>query len=146
MGTIRYIPWAADDLGITFTLKKGRISIFKKTLEAIRFPEYCHFLFNTNERTFVMQACGMDDDGAHRLIVDMSKRFRCEVNCTNLVRFVFQTCGWKEKNSYRILGTPCLEQRLIRFDLKSAKKTCEQRSRSCQCGSGKVVAVKFPAR
>lgn len=146
MGTIRYIPWAADDLGITFTLKKGRISIFKKTLEAIRFPEYCHFLFNTTERTFVIQACGMDDDGAHRLIVDTSKRFRCEVNCTNLVRFVFQTCGWETKNSYRILGTPRLEQQLIKFDLKLARKTGEERVPFHQIGKGKVVSGKFPVR
>ena len=52
MRKLRYIPWAADDLGITFSLDKGRIQIFKKTLETIQFPEYCHFLFNHSHSGF----------------------------------------------------------------------------------------------
>ena len=146
MRKLRYIPWAADDLGITFTLNKGRIQIFKKTLEKIQFPEYCHFLFNTVEKTIAIQACDMDDKGAHRLIVDTGKRFRCEVNCTNLVRFVYQTCGWDEKYSYRILGTPRLEERLINYDLKLARKVYKERTPFHRIGRGKVVAAKFPVR
>ena len=146
MSKLRYIPWAADDLGITFSLDKGRIQIFKKTLETIQFPEYCHFLFNTAEKTIAIQACNMDDKGAHRLIVDMGKRFRCEVNCTSLVRFVYQTCGWEEKYSYRIFGTPRLEEHLIKYDLKLARKACEERVPLHQIGKGEIVAAKFPVR
>lgn len=146
MSKLRYIPWAVDDLGITFTLRKGRIQIFKKTLEKIQFPEYCHFLFNTVEKTIAIQACDMDDKGAHRLIVDTGKRFRCEVNCTNLVRFVYQTCGWDEKYSYRILGTPRLEERLINYDLKLARKVYKERTPFHRIGRGKVVTAKFPVR
>ena len=146
MSKLRYIPWAVDDLGITFTMRKGRIQIFKKTLEKIQFPEYCHFLFNTVEKTIAIQACDMDDKGAHRLIVDTGKRFRCEVNCTNLVRFVYQTCGWDEKYSYRILGTPRLEEQLIKYDLKLARKVYKERTPFHRIGRGKVVAAKFPVR
>ena len=146
MSKLRYIPWAVDDLGITFTLRKGRIQIFKRTLEKIQFPEYCHFLFNTVEKTIAIQACDMDDKGAHRLIVDMGKRFRCEVNCTSLVRFVYQTCGWEEEYSYRILGTPRLEEQLIKHDLKLARKVCKERVPFHRIGRGKFVAAKFPVR
>ncbi len=146
MSKLRYIPWAVDDLGITFTMRKGRIQIFKKTLEKIQFPEYCHFLFNTVEKTIAIQACDMDDKGAHRLIVDTGKRFRCEVNCTNLVRFVYQTCGWDEKYSYRILGTPRLEEHLINYDLKLARKVYKERTPFHRIRRGKVVAAKFPVR
>lgn len=66
---------------------------------------------------------GMDDEGAHRLLVELEGKFRCDINCTSLVRFVYQTCGWNSKHSYRILGVPRLEQQLIKFDLKSAQKT-----------------------
>ena len=143
---IRYIPWETKDLGITFNMRKRRIAIFKKTLEAIHFPEYCHFLFNTTENTFAIQACRMDDEGAHRLAVDFEKKYRCEVNCTSLVRLVYQTCGWRDRNSYRIIGVPRPKQQLVKFDLKLAQTTSEEKLPIVQTGSGKIVSVKFPAR
>ncbi len=145
MNKISYLSWAAGDLGITFSMRKGRISIFRKTLDEIQFPEYYHFLFNTSEKTFAIQVCGMDDEGAHRLIVDLGKKFRCEVNCTSLVRFVYQTCGWDSNSSYRILGTPSPDQQLVKFDLKSAQKTDGMRLQFRRIGTGKIVPVKFPA-
>ena len=146
MNELRYLPWAGDDLGITFTLSKGRITIFKRTLEAIQFPEYYHFLFNTSENTFAIQACGMDDKGAHRLRVDFDKKFRCEVNCKSLVQFVYQTYGWEVNCSYRIIGVPRLEQQLISFDLKAAVKTSKQLLKPPFTGKKKVFSIKFPVR
>lgn len=146
MNSIRYIPWAGNDLGISFTMSKGRISIFKKTLEALHFPEHYHFLFNTSEKTFAIQVCGMNDEGAHRSIVNWGEKFRCEVYCIDLVRFVFQTCEWEDKYLYRVLGTPRTEQQLIMFDLKTALRVCDFPSQSRQIGSGKIVLGKFPVR
>lgn len=144
MTKIQYIPWISDDLGITFSLSKGRISIFKRTLEAIRFPEYYHFLYNASERTLAIQACAIDDKGAHRLSVDLEKKYRCEVNCKSLVRFVYQTCGWEDKNSYRIIGVPRLEEQLIKFDLKSARKTSKALLQPPRSVRGQIVSVRFP--
>ena len=146
MNNIRYMPWAADDLGITFTLSKGRITIFKRTLEMIQFPEYYHFLFNSFEQSFAIQPCEMDDKGAHRLSVNFEKKFRCEVNCKSLVRFVYQTCGWEEKNSYRIIGVPRLEQKLIRFDLKSAVKTSKKLLKPPYTGKARAISLRIPVR
>ena len=53
---------------------------------------------------------------------------------------------WEEKYSYRILGTPRLEEHLIKYDLKLARKACEERVPFHQVGRGKVVAAKFPVR
>ena len=103
-------------------------------------------VFNTSERTFAIQACSMDDEGAHRLIVNTKKKFRCEVNCTSLVRFVYQTCGWETENSYRILGLLRLDQQLIKFDLKSAQRTGGTRLQFRRTGTGRIVPVKFLVR
>ena len=146
MGIVRYISWEAEELGITFNLSQGRITIFKKTLEAIRFPEYYHFLFDPEEKRFAIQACSMDDEGAHRLSVDMNTKFRCEVKSMSLVRFVYQTCGWKGKRSYRIQGRAEPEKQLVRFDLKSGLQIYQGRLMPCEVGDGKLVPLKLSVR
>ena len=65
--------------------------------------------------------------------------------CSGLL-FADQTCGWEEKYSYRILGTPRLEEHLIKYDLKLARKACEERASFRKVGGGKVVAAKFPVK
>ena len=146
MGIVRYISWEAEELGITFNLSQGRITIFKKTLEVINFPEYYHFLFNPEDRMFAIQACSMDDNDAHRLSVDMNRKFRCEVKSMSLVRFVYQTCGWKEKRSYRIQGRVEPEKQLVRFDLKSGLQIYQGRLMSCQICEGKIIPLKLSVR
>lgn len=54
--------------------------------------------------------------------------------------------SWEEKYSYRIFGTPRLEEHLIKYDLKLARKACEERASFRKVGGGKVVAAKFPVR
>ncbi len=55
--------------GISFDLKNGRIFVYKTTAEAIGHPEYARFMFSPEDRVFGIQACGIDDEGAHRFRV-----------------------------------------------------------------------------
>lgn len=120
MERVIYVLWNPDDVGITFNLSQGRITILKRTLEVIQFPEYYRFMFSPEDKAFAIQGCKMDDQGAHRLSISTRRKFRCDVKSMDLVRFVYETCGWDKKKSYRIQGTAKLDQQLVEFELAEA--------------------------
>ena len=51
-----------------------------------------------------------------------------DIKSKDLVRFVFQTCGWKKKLTYRIAGVqPAPDSHLVYFDLRQAFEIHEGR-------------------
>lgn len=114
-----FTSWNYSTPGVSFKLSKGRITIFKTTLDTLGRPEYFQFMFSPEEKMFAIQACEMDDDGAHRM-PQITSRDYIEITSVALVRFVYRTCGWKEKYTYRIPGIAYQEQRLVSFDLLKA--------------------------
>ena len=114
-----FTAWDYKSPGISFSAMSGRITLFKTTLAALDYPEYYRFLFNPESQMFAMQICGIDDDGAHRL-PKADKEGRCEIKSIALVRFVYHICGWKKRNTYRIPGKVCQEERLVSFNLSEA--------------------------
>jgi len=114
-----FTSWNYTTPGVSFKLSRGRITIFKTTLDTLGRPEYFQFMFSPEDKMFAIQACEMGDDGAHRM-PEITSREYIDVNSKALVRFVYHTCGWKEKYTYRIPGIVHLEQRLISFDLLKA--------------------------
>ena len=55
MSKDEYIVWDFSMPGITFSEKYGRITVFKKTMEMIGYPEYYRFLFNQDASFFQNQ-------------------------------------------------------------------------------------------
>ena len=53
-----------------------------------------------------IEPCNIDDGGANRL-PDNLTRDHYDIKSKDLVRFVFQSCGWKKKLTYRVPGV-CL--------------------------------------
>lgn len=122
-----YVSWDLSTPGISFNVVTGRIRLFKTTLQAMGYPEHYRFLFNPEDRMFAVEACGIDDEGANRL-PDEFPRDHYEIKCMGLVRFVFQTCGWQKKLTYRIPGevySP--DSHLVYFDLQKAYEIHEGR-------------------
>ena len=110
--------------GISFDLKNGRIFVYKTTAEAIGTPEYARFMFSPEDRVFGIQACGIDDEGAHRFRVSGDQY---TVKIMALVRFIYETCGWDKKYTYRINGIAMPDHRMIVFDMTTALKVDEFR-------------------
>lgn len=114
-----YINWDLEQPGISFSAKYGRISILKKTLEILGYPEYYRFLFSPEDRLFAVQACKISDEGAHRLPVETIEE-NYEIKSMDLVQFIFDVCGWNKKVSYRAAGMEIAEENTIQFDLSTA--------------------------
>ena len=102
-----FVSWDYSTPGLSFKFRSGRITIFKTTLDILGRPEYFQFMFSPEDRMFAIQACEMGDDGAHRM-PEVTPRDYIEVNSKALVRFVYRTCGWNEKYTYRIPGVNML--------------------------------------
>lgn len=70
-------------LGMSFCEEEGRITVFRKTLEALEWPSHYRFLYNRKMKQIAVQACGAEEAGAHRVgKLDESKaselaRFGC---------------------------------------------------------------------
>jgi len=114
-----YFTWDNSALGISFMISAGRITIFKTTLAALGYPEYYRFMFNSADRRFAVQACSIDDEGAKHMpwVKDSD---HCDIKSMKLVRYIYRTCDWNTRLSYRIAGTAVPDQHLVAFDLTGA--------------------------
>lgn len=54
-------------LGMSFCEEEGRITVFRKTLEALEWPAHYRFLYNRKMKQIAVQACGAEEAGAHRV-------------------------------------------------------------------------------
>ena len=127
-----YINWDYSVPGISFNVVTGRITIFKSTLKAMDYPEYYRFLFSPEDCVFGIEPCAMDDGGAQRL-PDEITREHYDIKSIDLVRFVYETCGWKKKLTYRIAGEKYApDSRLVVFDLRKAFEIHEWRMREAK--------------
>ena len=122
-----YIAWDFSIPSVSFNLDSGRITIFKTTLKAIGYPEFFHFLFSPEDRVFGIEPCRIDDGGAYRLPENI-KYDHHDLKSKDLVRFVYQTCGWKKKLTYRIPGEQITtDSHTVYFDLRKALEVREGR-------------------
>ena len=121
-----YITWDFSMPGITFSQKYGRITMFKKTMDMIGFPEYYRFLFNLDAGFFAIQACRIGDEGAQR-ISDVSDGDAVEIKSMDLVRYIYRCARWSPKHSYRIAGKVYHDERIVKFTLSEAMEVHERR-------------------
>lgn len=68
------------------------------------------------QQMFAIQACGMDAEGANR-VPKKNQDDRYEIKSKNLVRLLYQSCGWDRTRSYRLPGVEYPQQRLVNYDL-----------------------------
>ena len=127
-----YIAWDYSIPGISFNIDSGRITIFKTTLVAMGYPEFFHFLFSPEDLAFGIEPCGIDDGGSTRL-PDLINHEHYDLKSKDLVRFVYQTCGWGKKLTYRIPGERYApDSRLVCFDLRRALEVHEGRVKEAE--------------
>lgn len=48
-------------LGMSFCEEEGRITVFRKTLEALEWPSHYRFLYNRKMKQIAVQACGAEE-------------------------------------------------------------------------------------
>ena len=74
------------------------------------------FIDNPTKQMFAIQACGMDAEGANR-VPKKNQDDRYEIKSKDLVRLIYQSCGWDRTRSYRLPGVEYPQQRLVNYDL-----------------------------
>ncbi|MBR0392582.1 MAG: hypothetical protein IJK38_09700 [Oscillospiraceae bacterium] len=124
-----YIAWDYSSPGISFNVVSGRITIFKQTLVAMGYPEYFRFLFDPEEQFFGIEPCSIDDYGANWLPEEMTRE-HYDLKSKDLVRFVYRSCGWQKKLTYRIAGT--VDGKRVYFDLRTAYEIHEGRMKEAE--------------
>ena len=122
----KYVLWDLKQPGISFSLTEGRITLFKTTMEILGNPEFYRFLFSPEDSLFAVQTCGIGDKGANPVRMDL-KYENYSVKSMDLVRFVYHSCRWKEKITYRVPGVAYPADRAVQFDLTTAYEIHEGR-------------------
>ena len=105
--------------GITISLPDQRIRLWADTLRELGDPEYCHLLFDPDTTRFVVQVCGIDDEGAKRLR-ETKKNSRC-IYSLDLIRYIYSVCAWDSRYTYRTTGVPYPSERLVEFMLSEGE-------------------------
>ena len=106
--------WHASVLGMTLNVDEGRITIFRSTLETLGWPSH-----NPQMNQIAVQVCSAADAGAHR-VGKLNEFSSCEIKCVAFVRMVYKNAKWDKRRSYRMIGNPFLEQRLVSFQIQEA--------------------------
>ena len=83
-------------LGMSFCEEEGRITVFRKTLEALEWPSHYRFLYNRKMKQIAVQACGAEESGAHR-VGKPDESNSGEIKCMALVRMIYGDSGWDKK-------------------------------------------------
>lgn len=122
----QYVSWDLSQPGISFCLSSGRIAIFLRTLDLLKYPEFIRFLFNPDSGMFAVQICGMNNEGAKRLPI--RKPDVCvSIKNKDLVRLVYSSRHWNPRISYRLAGEFFPSEKLVNFDLSAAYEIHEGR-------------------
>lgn len=68
-----------------------------------------------------LEKCGADcrNAGAHR-VGKLNEFSSCEIKCVAFVRMVYKDAKWNKRRSYRMIGNPSPEQRLVSFQIQDA--------------------------
>lgn len=111
--------WHAGILGMTLNVDEGRITIFRSTLEALGWPSHYRFLYNSQMNQIAVQVCSAADAGAHR-VGKLNEFSSCEIKCVAFVRMIYKNAKWDKRRSYRMIGNPFPEQRLVSFQIQEA--------------------------
>ncbi len=127
-----YVIWDSASPGISFNIVTGRITIFKTTLVALGYPEFFRFRFSPEDMFFGIEPCGIDDGGAHRLPEEITRE-HYDIKSKGLVRFVYKTCGWQKKLTYRVPGEKYApDSHLVYFDMRQAYEIHQGRMKEAE--------------
>ena len=72
-----------------------------------------------NYYQIAVQVCSATDAGAHR-VGKLNEFSSCEIKCVAFVRMVYKNAKWNKHRSYRMIGNPFSEQRLVSFQIQEA--------------------------
>ena len=113
-----------DRIGISLSLRRDRVSIWLDTLKVLYNPEFFRFLINEEEKKLAIEVCEYGDEGFH-IVPDLTYENEYEICSVEMMRMIWDMCGWDPEASYRVMGELYSQERVVEFKLKEAEKILE---------------------
>lgn len=113
--------------GISFSMKRRRVLIYRSSLRALGMPSNIRFLLNMKQKKVAVQACEAIDRDSFKVpeIIDGGKD-QYEISSVNFLKMVYKLAGWDNDGTYRISGVVYPENRLVEFELGDAVKIADE--------------------
>ena len=110
-------------VGVSFSLRRGRLLIYHATIKALGDPGYIRFLVNSKERHLAVQCCEEIDKNHFRVSKwTEGERNRFEITSITFISILYKMCQWDQEKTYMVYGTPHPKYRLVDFDLSTARE------------------------
>ena len=108
-------------MGLSFSIRRGRLLIYQATIRMLSNPEYIRFLFNSKERRIAIQSCEAIDRNAIRLTKPIGgERFQYEISSSPLLSVIYKSCQWNPDQTYLVYGRLFKRNHLVDYQLDSA--------------------------
>lgn len=106
-----------DVLMLSFSLKRRRVLIHKRTIRALGMPQNIRFLLNTEKGKVAVQSCEpIDRDNF--TVPDLNTVCQYEISSVNFLNVVYKLGKWDGDKTYRVEGIYYEANHLVEFDLK----------------------------
>ena len=111
-------------LGISFSLKRARVRIYRDVFRALGEPGCFRFLIDEETNRLAMQVCSFGDAGFHVApdYYDKDPGWSFEITSLELLELIWEQCDWDPEGAYRITGILCRDINVVMFDLNDAEK------------------------
>ena len=109
-------------LGLSFSIRRGRLLIYHSVIRALGEPEQIRFLLNSRERHIAVQSCEPIDQHSFRVPkVQDGERFQFDISSSPLLSVLYKQCGWDADKTYLVYGREFQKNHLVDFDLNTAE-------------------------
>ena len=113
----------SSKLGMSFSIRRGRLLIHYATIKAIGEPDYIRFLINKRYKKIAIQSCEEIDSDHFRVPKhDGEQDYRFEISSIQFVSVLFRICNLDNDKTYVVYGTLHPKHRLVEFELDQAKE------------------------
>lgn len=118
--------WFEKVLGITFSYKDGRITIFHSVFKILNNPKFYIYLYNQDDKQLAIQSCDFNDSGSHKIPI-IKEQDSFEIKSKDLIHLIYKDTSWDKNYSYRVTGSYISKFNLVHFDLKDGNKLMKEK-------------------
>ena len=108
-------------LGLSFSIRRGRLLIYYATIRALGNPDYIRFLFNSRDKKIAIQCCDPIDRDSFRVNkYQEGMKYQFEITSSPFLSVIYKTCHWDADQTYLCYGKEYPENRLVEYKLEDA--------------------------
>lgn len=110
-------------VGLSFSLKRGRLLVYHATIKALGEPDYIRFLVNSKKHHLAVQCCEEIDGNNFRVLAaEPGEEYKFEISSIQFLSIIYKTCNWDQDRTYMVYGELHPKHRLVDFNLDTARE------------------------